>query len=220
MGRRWEAQQDCVHTLARVHKRARVSFHTVSQLGELMILVRRQGDYEEARSAFTKAAKFPLDWPEMLWEAWLAFEHSHGSVGEIQAALDSVERAKTQVEARRAKVLIYLRFFVRHAEGFFKEAEQAGYQAMQVTTSQQAAHVPVTGPTEATHEIETPMDVDREAKDTRVKRKAEEEPLEESKKARVGVCSLVNCLREHPLKLSRTTPDSQAVRTPFRFFRV
>jgi hypothetical protein len=70
------------------------------------MLVRRQGDYEEARKAFTKAAKSPLDWPEMLWESWLAFEHSHGSVEEIQAALDAVERARTQVEARRAKVLI------------------------------------------------------------------------------------------------------------------
>ncbi|KAF8463228.1 hypothetical protein DFH94DRAFT_786990 [Russula ochroleuca] len=130
----------------------------------------RQGDHEEARKAFTKAAKSQLDWPEMLWETWLAFEHSHGSVEEIQAALDVVERTRTQVEARRAK-----------------EAEQAGYQAMQVTTEQQAASVPVTGPTEATHQIETPMDIDHEAKDAGngVKRKAEEEPSEESKKARV-----------------------------------
>jgi len=67
---------------------------------------RRQSNYEEARKAFTKAAKTQLDWPEMLWEAWLAFEHSHGSVGEIQDALGIVERARTQVEARRAKVLI------------------------------------------------------------------------------------------------------------------
>jgi hypothetical protein len=39
------------------------------------------------------------------------------------------------------------------------------------------------------------MDVDQEAKDTgsRVKRKAEEEPSEESKKARVGACSLASC---------------------------
>ncbi|KAI0278229.1 hypothetical protein BGY98DRAFT_1107507 [Russula aff. rugulosa BPL654] len=118
----------------------------------------RQSDYEEARKAFAKAVKAQLDWPEMLWEAWLAFEHSHGSVGEIQDALDVVERARTQVEARRAK-----------------EAERAGYQAMQVTAEQQAAHVP------------TPMDVDQEAKDTSggVKRKAEEETSEESKKARV-----------------------------------
>ena len=75
-------------------------------LCKLTEVARRQSNYEEARKAFTKAAKTQLDWPEMLWEAWLAFEHSHGSVGEIQDALGIVERARTQVEARRAKVLI------------------------------------------------------------------------------------------------------------------
>jgi len=77
--------------------------------------------------------------------------------------------------------------FVHYAKGFFKEAEQAGYQAMQVTAEQQVAHVPIA---EATREIETPMDVDQEAKDTGSggKRKAEEEPSEESKKARFGAC--------------------------------
>ena len=77
-------------------------------LCKLIRPARRQSDYEEARKAFTKAAKTQLDWPEMLWEAWLAFEHSHGSAEEIQDALDVVERARTQVEARRAKVLISL----------------------------------------------------------------------------------------------------------------
>lgn len=78
---------------------------------------------------------------------------------------------------------------------------------MQVTTEPQAVHVPVT---ETTREIETPMDVDQEAKDTgsSVKRKAEEEPSEESKKARVGACFLTSCLRRYPLKSSRATPDS------------
>lgn len=82
---------------------------------------------------------------------------------------------------------------VHYAKGFFKEAERAGYQAMQVTAEQQAAHIPVT---EAKRVIETPMDVDQEAKDTSggVKRKAEEETSEESKKARVGACSLASCL--------------------------
>jgi hypothetical protein len=75
-------------------------------LCKLTELARRQSDYEEARKAFAKAAKTQLDWPEMIWETWLAFEHSHGSVGEIQYALDVVERTRTQVEARRAKVLI------------------------------------------------------------------------------------------------------------------
>lgn len=81
---------------------------------------------------------------------------------------------------------------------------------MQVTAGQQDPRVPVTGPTEVKQEIETPMDIDHEAKDAGngVKRKAEEEPSEESKKARVGVFSLACCLLQHSLKSSRTTPDS------------
>ncbi|KAI9464990.1 hypothetical protein BJY52DRAFT_1247790 [Lactarius psammicola] len=132
----------------------------------------RQGDYNEARKVFTKVAKSPLEWPEMLWEAWLSFEHSHGSAKEVQNALDVVERARTQVEARRAK-----------------EAEKAGYQATQVTALQQAADVPVSESTGIAQSIEAPMDVDEETKGAAggMKRKAEEEPVEESKKARVGV---------------------------------
>ena len=104
---------------------------------------------------------------------------------------------------------LFLTNFVHHAEGFSKEAEQAGYQAMQVT-AEQAPRVPISGPTEVKQEIETPMDIDPETKDAGngVKRKAEEEPSEESKKARVGVFSLACRLLQHPLKSSRTTPDS------------
>ena len=78
-----------------------------SFFGRLITPARHQRNYEEARKAFAKAAKFQLDldWPEMLWEAWLTFEHSHGTVEEIQDALDVIERARVQVETRRAKVL-------------------------------------------------------------------------------------------------------------------
>ncbi|KAF8272792.1 RNA-binding protein Prp24 [Lactarius quietus] len=129
----------------------------------------RLGDHNEARKVFTKVAKSPLDWPEMLWEAWLSFEHSHGSAEEVQNALDIVERARTHVEARRAK-----------------EAEKAGYQATQVTSLQQAGSVPVEL-AETAQNIEAPMDIDEETKGAAgsMKRKAEEEPTEESKKPRV-----------------------------------
>jgi hypothetical protein len=105
MGRGREAQQDCIYPLDRVHQRARVRRPSISILCGLTMPARHQRDYEGARKAYSKAAKSQLDWPEMIWEAWLAFEHSHGTVGEIQDALDVVERARTQVEARRAKVL-------------------------------------------------------------------------------------------------------------------
>jgi hypothetical protein len=44
-----------------------------------------------------------LDWPEAIWEAWISFEHLYGSVDEIDACLDRVEKAQYQVNARRAK---------------------------------------------------------------------------------------------------------------------
>ena len=49
-----------------------------------------------------------LDWPEAIWEAWLSFEHLHGSVDEVDACLDKIEKAQYQVNARRAKVVYHI----------------------------------------------------------------------------------------------------------------
>lgn len=104
----------------------------------------------------------------------------------------------------RAKVLIsfflFLRIFLHHVE-----AEQAGYRAVESTTEQQATRVAVTGLTEVIHEIEMLMDADYEAKDTAVEKKTKEEPSEERKRARVCMCSLVNCLTA-PTKVKQTNP--------------
>ena len=71
-----------------------------------------------------------------------------------------------------------------------KEVEKASYQATQVPTLQQIGDVPVES-TETGQNIEAPMDIDEETKGAAgsMKRKAEEEPTEESKKPRVGMCS-------------------------------
>lgn len=158
----------------------------------------------------------------MLWEAWLTFEHSHGTVGEIQDALDVIERARVQVETRRAKVMnLSSLFSYALLKVASQEAEQVSYQAMQVAAEQQVAPAPVAEVTEAPREIETPMDIDQEANNavSGVKRKAEEAPSEESKKARVGACSLASRSRQYLLNSSRTTPNSQAVRSAFPFPR-
>jgi squamous cell carcinoma antigen recognized by T-cells 3 len=178
-------------------------------------MTRRQGDYAQARKTFAKAAKSPLDWPEMLWEAWLAFEHSHGSAREIQDALDAVERARGQVEARRAKVpLFFFESLSHHAEAAPKEAEQAGYQTMQVVTEQQAVHGPTTELSQATKASEAPMDIDQDSRAAAsgIKRKAEENSPEDSKKARVGEYSFARGLRVHILHLRRSTSNTEAVR--------
>jgi hypothetical protein len=94
-----------------------------------------------------------------------------------------------------------------------KEAEQAGYQATQVTALQQAGSVPVSEMTETAQIIETPMDIDEETKGAAsgMKRKAEEEPGEDSKKARVGVCVRTENLRRQLTELCRATPHAQTV---------
>ncbi|KAF8134178.1 hypothetical protein K438DRAFT_1549063, partial [Mycena galopus ATCC 62051] len=42
-----------------------------------------------------------LDWPETIWEAWLAFEHLHGSVQQINVCGDKVEKAQYLVNTQR-----------------------------------------------------------------------------------------------------------------------
>lgn len=46
-----------------------------------------------------------MDWPEALWEAWIAFEHAYGSVEEIETCLGKIESAQYQTNMRRAKVI-------------------------------------------------------------------------------------------------------------------
>lgn len=60
--------------------------------------------YEEARKILRDIAVKNIDWPEAIWEAWVSFEHVHGSVEELEDCLDRIERARKQVNAKRAKV--------------------------------------------------------------------------------------------------------------------
>ena len=53
---------------------------------------------------FSDIAAKNIDWPEAVWEAWSLFEHFHGSVEQIDTCLDKTEKARYQVNVRRAKV--------------------------------------------------------------------------------------------------------------------
>jgi hypothetical protein len=64
--------------------------------------------YDEARKVFRDVAMKNLDWPEAVWEAWVNFEHVHGSVKELEDSLDRVDRARRQVSAKRARVSFFL----------------------------------------------------------------------------------------------------------------
>lgn len=82
----------------------------------------KNGEFDETRKVFSDVHAKNLDWPEAIWEAWISFEHLHGTVDQVDACLDKIEKAQYQVNIRRAK-----------------EVEKASYQAMQM----QAANVPV-----------------------------------------------------------------------------
>ncbi|KAE9406958.1 hypothetical protein BT96DRAFT_810155 [Gymnopus androsaceus JB14] len=77
----------------------------------------------KARQVFIDISTKHIDWPEAIWEAWILFEHFHGSVKQVEGCLDKIEKARYQVSARRTR-----------------EAENAIYQA---TTEAQANSLPV-----------------------------------------------------------------------------
>ncbi|KIJ64460.1 hypothetical protein HYDPIDRAFT_111787 [Hydnomerulius pinastri MD-312] len=132
-----------------------------------------------ARSTFLEMSTKNLDYPEALWDAWLNFEHAHGSLESIEDAMGRIERARGQVEARR-----------------MREAQKA-YAAAQYAMEQQATSLPVAsapvpdvGQTSGLGAGDG-MDVDAApvaSSDARGKRKASDEPEPEvsgSKKARI-----------------------------------
>lgn len=45
-----------------------------------------------------------MDWPEAIWEAWIALQHSHGTLDALNKCLDTVERERVKVNAKRARV--------------------------------------------------------------------------------------------------------------------
>ncbi|KAJ7695961.1 hypothetical protein B0H17DRAFT_930002 [Mycena rosella] len=124
----------------------------------------KNGQHETARKAFVDVHLKNLDWPEAIWEAWLAFEHLHGSVEQIEACGDKIEKAQYIVNTKRAKVA---------------ERQAAQYAAENMASVPVAqAPVPDMAPAE-------PMDVDSGPRGT--KRAAEDAPEEGHKKARMGI---------------------------------
>jgi len=110
-----------------------------------------------------------LDWPEAIWEAWISFEHLHGSVDEIDTCLDKVEKAQIQTNFRRAK-----------------EVERAAYQSMQIAAEAQTS-VPVIEVPLSQINDGSAMDVDSHGIHERgKKRSAEEDSAQDGhKKARI-----------------------------------
>ncbi|KAI0795287.1 hypothetical protein BC629DRAFT_315116 [Irpex lacteus] len=127
--------------------------------------------YDEARKVFRDVANKNLDWPEAVWEAWVAFEHVHGSVEDLEDCIDRIERAQRYVNAKRAK----------DAQ---KAAQAHAEQQASALIAEAGASVPSSAPTEV-QQHDVGMEVDQPSAEVHSKRKAEEEaPAEGSKKAR------------------------------------
>ncbi|KAI0726224.1 RNA-binding protein Prp24 [Fomitopsis betulina] len=131
----------------------------------------KQGLYEDARRVFKDLCMKHLDWPEAIWDAWLAFEQLHGTIEELEHAMDKVEFAQGQTNLRRQK-----------------EVEKAEQVAMQLIAEQRANMAPISeAPASAVAGGYVPMDVDSGPSPSGgTKRKAEEEASagDASKKAK------------------------------------
>ncbi|KAI0820419.1 RNA-binding protein Prp24 [Trametes gibbosa] len=142
----------------------------------------RQHMYDDARKVFQDIAAKNIDWPEAIWEAWISFEQLHGTVANIENALDRIERAQFQVNARRAQ-----------------ETERAQVAAAQLIAETQASAAPVATTSIPLQPVPArepaAMDVDLAViSDSNSKRKADDDIAESSKKARI---------EEPPAKLKR-----------------
>lgn len=113
MGGHRKAFEDKLSRLDITHRFSHVLFFLASAVLHLnhFHLYRRNTQYQQARTVFLSLVFKKLDWPEAIWEAWLAFEYLHGSAQELEVCLDKIELAQNQVNARRAKVSVKV---VRH----------------------------------------------------------------------------------------------------------
>ncbi|KAK2465199.1 hypothetical protein APHAL10511_002553 [Amanita phalloides] len=118
--------------------------------------------YDQVRAVFEDIHKKQLDWPELIWELWMSFEHLHGSVDQVDDCLDKIEKAQAQVHSRRAK-----------------EAEKASYQAIQAALEVETATAIITDAVASVAApVEGQMEVDVQSE--RGTKRAAEEDIKQS----------------------------------------
>lgn len=137
--------------------------------------------YDQARAVFEDIHKKQLDWPELIWELWITFEHLHGTVDQVDECLYKVEKAQAHVIAKRAKV----RLPGHTCKDYYdiwqtKEAEKASYQAMQEAMASQsvpASNTEITAPIAVENQMEVDNQIERG-----MKRSAEEDIAQDAQK--------------------------------------
>ena len=154
-------------------------------------LNRKSQAIEDARKVFSEQSlQKEMDWPEAIWEAWVLFEHSHGSVEQLENCLDRIEKGRQLVQVMRYKVRAFTRLGSLHIiyPPLQQQAESLAYHNRQVemeaqATSTSVAEVPVPAPVTN----EQVMDVDVPVAPTRgIKRSAEETESNTNKKPKLG----------------------------------
>ncbi|THH01889.1 hypothetical protein EW145_g6837, partial [Phellinidium pouzarii] len=63
----------------------------------------KQEKHDEVRAVYKNIVSRNFDWPEAIFDAWVAFEHLYGNLNELQESLDRTERAQNQINLKRAK---------------------------------------------------------------------------------------------------------------------
>jgi hypothetical protein len=89
-------------TVAQISK---CTSHSLSSLSHsLTELHRRMGNMTKAHAVYVEGTKKPLDYPDYLYEAWLAFERQNGTLADLEYAIMQVKRLRRNAETRRKKV--------------------------------------------------------------------------------------------------------------------
>ncbi|KAG8973011.1 Splicing factor [Tulasnella sp. 425] len=145
-------------------------------------LTHRLQQYEKARTVYKNAStpSRTIDYPQAIWNAWVAFEEIHGTVDQLEHALKRVRKMTQDLTKKAAQRL--MRWTYPKVAG--QQAKQVGAQefldeAVAPQTTESAAAAP------AASEQGSAMVVDEQAPSgsNQQKRKAaEEEPLEQPMK--------------------------------------
>ncbi|KAJ7600967.1 hypothetical protein C8J56DRAFT_813965 [Mycena floridula] len=156
-------EDNTIQALQEAAKHYKTSYFAWTTYADAVV---RKENYTKARAIYKDVSSRNTDWPEAIWEAWLTFEHLHGSVAEVDKCLDQIEQLQFKVNAQRAK-----------------EAQKAAYQAMQMVVDEVPASASAGDPVSVADEE---MDVDvPQASQRGTKRSADDsETLDAHKKAR------------------------------------
>lgn len=186
----------------KLHRKSNVSAHlyfamTVNNDSA----VRKQEKYEEVRAIFADVVHKNLDWPEAIFDAWITFEHLHGTANEINESMDMVAKAQAKVNTKRAKDVEKAARLAAQASSNMDTASALIFEA----TQQASSDVQITAVPET-----SAMDIDEGPADGPRKRKLEEAGgiPDKNKKTKTGMSTFRNTFPGGPTDQSGRKPGT------------